>query len=155
MTATAMTYCDYNATVPVRPAAAAAVASALDGLGNPSSVHGPGRAAWAVVEEARQAVASLAGTRTGEVVFTSGATEANNLALRGIAGRRIVVSALEHDSVLAAADDAAIVPALADGRVDLEALEAALAEDRRPALISLMAANNETGVVQPVGEAVV
>ncbi len=154
MTAPATIYCDYNATAPVRPAAAVAVAAALQGLGNPSSVHAPGRAAWAVVEQARLAVASLAGTAGGEVVFTSGATEANNLALRGFPDRRLVVSTLEHESVLAAAPNATVVPALADGRIDLDGLAAALARDPRPALVSLMAANNETGVIQPVAEAV-
>lgn len=154
MTVTTTTYCDYNATAPMRPVAAAAVVAALDGLGNPSSVHAQGRAAWAVVEQARLAVASLAGTATGGVVFTSGATEANNLALRGFPDRRRIVSAIEHDSVLAAAPDAVCVPALADGRIDLDALAAALAGDARPALVSLMAANSETGVIQPVEEAV-
>jgi cysteine desulfurase len=154
MTATATIYCDYNATAPVRPVAAVAVAAALDGLGNPSSVHAPGRAAWAVVEQARLAVASLAGTVTGGVVFTSGATEANNLALRGFPDRRQIVSVIEHDSILAAVPDAVCVPVLADGRIDLDALSTALAGDARPALVSLMAANNETGVIQPIGEAV-
>ncbi len=154
MTAAATIYCDYNATAPVRPVAAAAVVAALDGLGNPSSVHGPGRAAWAVVEQARRAVASLAGTAAGEVVFTSGATEANNLALRGFPERRAIVSTIEHDSVLAAAPDAVRLPVLADGRIDLDALAAELAADARPALVSVMAANNETGVIQPVAEAV-
>jgi cysteine desulfurase len=154
MTATPPIYCDYNATAPVRPVAAAAVAAALEGLGNPSSVHAPGRAAWAVVERARRAVTSLAGTVSADVVFTSGASEANNLALRGIAGRRPVLSVIEHDSVLAAAPDAVCVPVLADGRIDLDALEAALAGNGCPALVSVMAANNETGVIQPVAAVV-
>tara|TARA_B100000959_G_scaffold153008_1_gene160336 strand:+ start:5651 stop:6775 length:1125 start_codon:yes stop_codon:yes gene_type:complete len=154
MTATPPIYCDYNATAPVRPAAAAAVVAALEGLGNPSSVHAPGRAAWAVVERARCAVTSLAGAVSADVVFTSGASEANNLALCGIAGRRPVLSAIEHDSVLAAAPDAVLVPVLADGRIDLDALEAALAGSGRPALVSVMAANNETGVIQPVAAVV-
>ena len=95
-------YLDHNATTAVRPAAAEAVAAALSLTGNASSVHGFGRAVRRVVEDARQAVAALAGADPAQVVFTSGGTEANNLALRGCGRRRILVSAAEHDSVLKA-----------------------------------------------------
>ena len=147
-------YCDYNATAPVRPQVVPAVAAALSGLANPSSVHARGRAARAAVDGARRQVMALAATDSAEVVFTSGATEANNLALRGTPARRLLVSAIEHDSVLAAAPAAARVPVFGDGRIDLAALDARLAEDETPALVSVMRANNETGVIQPLAEVV-
>jgi len=143
-------YLDWNATAPVRPEAAAAVTAALTDRGNPSSVHRFGRASRRIVNEARDAVAALVNARADEIVFTSGGTEANVLALEAFPGRRILVSAIEHDSVRAAVDDAAAIPVLADGRVDLAALEAMLAVDPRPALVSVMFANNETGVIQDV-----
>ncbi len=145
-------YLDYNATVPMRAAVAEAVASALPSIGNPSSVHGFGREARGLVENARETVAALVGAAPGRVIFTSGGTEANNLALRGC-GRRVVVSAIEHVSVLEAAADATLVAVTADGLLDLDALERALAADGRPAVVSVMLANNETGVIQPVAEA--
>ncbi|WP_431855182.1 cysteine desulfurase family protein [Azospirillum sp.] len=145
-------YLDYNASAPLKPGVKAAVAAALDLAGNPSSVHGHGRAVRRAVEDARARVAALAGAAPTRVVFTAGGTEANNLALRGFPGRRVVVSAIEHDSVLAAAPDAARIPVDSQGRADLDALERLLAETG-PALVSLMLVNNETGVVQPVAEA--
>ena len=146
-------YLDWNATAPLREEAEAAMAAALACCGNPSSVHRFGRDARRLLEAARWDVASLIGAASAEIVFTSGGSEANQLALRGIAGRRIVVSAIEHDSVRQAVPDAAIVPVSRDGVVDLAALDRLLAADARPALVSLMAANNETGVIQPVAEA--
>jgi cysteine desulfurase len=146
-------YLDYNATAPVRPVAAAAVAEALAITGNASSVHGFGRSARARIEEAREAVAGLGGARPGQVVFTSGGTEANNLALAQAVGRRCLVSAGEHDSILQAAPEAEHIPLGVDGVIDLAVLGAMLAEGPAPALVSVMLANNETGVVQPVAEA--
>jgi len=146
-------YLDWNATAPLRPEAAAAMAEALMRTGNPSSVHRWGREARRAMETARAQVAALVGAAPGEVVFTSGGTEANRLALGGLAGRRLLVSALEHDSVRQAADGAAAIPATPEGVIDLAALKRMLAEDERPALVSLMLANNETGVIQPVAEA--
>ena len=143
-------YCDYNAGAPIRPAAAEAVARALAAGGNPSSVHGAGRAARATVEDAREKVARLVNAPPERVVFTGGGTEANNLAFAGIAHASAVVSAIEHDSVLAAAPHAARVAARGDGRVDLAAIEGALARAPAPALVAVMLANNETGAVQPV-----
>jgi cysteine desulfurase len=143
-------YLDYNATAPVRPEAARAVAEALALTGNASSVHGYGRAARRLIEVSRQAVAELVGAEPAGVVFTSGGTEANNLAL---AGRpRLLVSAGEHPSVLEAAPGATIVPLRPDGRIDLAALAALLRAPGPPALVSVMLANNETGVIQPLGE---
>jgi cysteine desulfurase len=146
-------YLDWNATAPMRPEAAAAMAEALTRTGNPSSVHRWGREARRALEKARAQVAALVGAAASEIVFTSGGTEANRLALHGLAGRRLLVSALEHDSVRQAAEGAAVIPARPQGVVDLAALERMLAEDARPALVSLMLANNETGVIQPVAEA--
>ncbi len=104
-------------------------------------------------EQARDRVAALAGASPRDDIFTSSGTEANNLALKGNRRRRLMVSAIEHDSVLGAAPDALIIPVDGHGIVDLGALQTALAEDGPPALFSLMLANNETGVIQPVAEA--
>ncbi len=143
-------YLDANATEPLRPVARAAVLAAMDMGGNPSSVHAAGRAARRVLETAREAVAARFGGRAQDVVFTSGGTEANALALRGLAaGRRVLVGATEHPAVRAAAPEAGVVPVLADGTLDLAALAAMLAEGG-PALVALMAANNETGVLHPL-----
>ena len=146
-------YLDWNATAPPRPEAAAAVTEALLRCGNPSSVHRWGREARRTLEAARAEVAALAGAMPAEIVFTSGGTEANHLALRGLAGRRVMVSAIEHDSVRHAVPDAAVVPVTPRGVVDLAALERMLAAETRPPLVSLMLANNETGIIQPVAEA--
>ena len=143
-------YLDWNATAPTRPEAAAAVAEALALGGNPSSVHRAGRAARQRLEQARAEVAALVGAGPAAIVFTSGGTEANHLALAGVAGRRLLVSAIEHDSVREAVPGAAIIPVASAGVIDLAALDAMLAADPRPALVSLMLANNETGVIQPV-----
>ncbi len=122
-------------------------------FGNPSSVHAFGRAARRLLEEARGQVAALVSARPGDVVFTSGGTEANNLALRGCGCPRILASAVEHLSVLDVADGIEVVPVDANGVVDLQALADLLARDARPAVISVMLANNETGVIQPIAEA--
>jgi cysteine desulfurase len=144
-------YLDYNATAPVRASVADAMLRALVAPGNASSVHGFGRAARQLVEEARERVAALVGAAPDGVVFTSGGTEANIAALAGFPGRRILASAIEHASVLGAKVDATI-PVDRRGVVDLEALERLLAEDERPALVAVMLANNETGVIQPLRE---
>jgi cysteine desulfurase len=151
-----VTYLDHNATTPLCEAARVAMASALAEAGNPSSVHAPGREARRRLEDARAQVAALVGALPAEVVFTSGGTEANNLALRGAGRRRLVVSATEHACVLETASalgNAEIVPVDDDGVIDLGALADILGEDGSDALVSVMAANNETGVVQPVAEA--
>jgi len=145
-------YLDCNATAPLRPEVVAAMVEALGACGNPSSVHGFGRRARARVEAARTAVAALAGAAPAEVIFTSGGTEANLLALRG-AGRAVIAGATEHDSVLKAAPGAALVPVDGAGLVDLAALDRILAAAEGPALVALMLANNETGVIQPVAQA--
>lgn len=146
------TYLDWNATAPLRPEAAAAMAEALALCGNPSSVHRWGRAARQRVEAAREAVAAFVDAPADGVTFTSGGTEANHLTIRGSGRERVLVSAVEHSSVLQAAPYAEHIPVDRNGIVDLAALDALLAADTRPALVSVMLANNETGTIQPVRE---
>jgi cysteine desulfurase len=145
-------YLDWNATAPLRPAAAAAIRAALECGGNPSSVHRRGRMARQTVETSRAEVAALVAAAPDDVVFVSGGTEANHLALLGCGRERILVSAVEHDSVRRAVAAAEPIPVDPDGVVDLDALASLLAADGRPAVVSVMLANNETGVVQPVAE---
>jgi cysteine desulfurase len=154
-------YFDWNATAPLRPEARTAVLAALEHAGNASSVHAEGRAARQAVEKARAQVAALVGAEPKNVIFTSGATEANVLALTPaltVGGRkalrdRLFVSAVEHPSVRSggrfAPDRVEVLPVDGDGVVDLQALRIALARAERP-LVSVMLANNETGVVQPI-----
>jgi cysteine desulfurase len=126
--------------------------TAMDAVGNPSSVHKAGRAARRRLEDAREAIAARFGGRPENLVFTSGGTEADSLAVHGLAaGRRLIVGATEHDAVRAAAPGAAILPVDAQGVADLDGLRRMLADG--PALVCLMLANNETGVIQPVAEA--
>lgn len=165
-----MVYLDYNATSPLRPEAKDAVLNALAIGGNASSVHGSGRAARAAIEEARLRVAAFAGRCGSEVIFVSGATEANALALwsavHGSARTsapvaRLIVSAIEHPSVLANAEMLAesaglrfeTLPVTDKGVADLDALRGLLKKGEGRAMVALMAANNETGVIQPVAEA--
>ncbi|MCH8237835.1 MAG: aminotransferase class V-fold PLP-dependent enzyme, partial [Proteobacteria bacterium] len=145
-------YLDHNATTPTRAQARDAVARALEMTGNASSVHGFGREVRRLIEDAREAVALLAGAEPRGVVFTSGGTEANNLILRGSGRARVLASAVEHVSVLKAVTGLEEIPVDGNGIVSLEALDALLAGDTRPALVSVMLANNETGVIQPLAE---
>ncbi len=150
-------YLDYNASTPMRPAVIDAIEAASQSWGNPSSVHRFGREARHIIEQARGPVAALAGAEPEGVIFTSGATEANNLALHGWG--RVMVSAVEHVSVLDAAPDAEIIPVDGDGVIDLGALEtmlgsmAAGGSEAATTLVSVMLANNETGAIQPIGAA--
>ncbi|MGA7809912.1 cysteine desulfurase family protein, partial [Bradyrhizobium sp.] len=155
-------YLDWNATTPLRPEARQAMTAAGDICGNPSSVHAEGRRARRLVEDARALVAASLGALQRNVVFTSGGTEANALALapglRGASGQpveRLVVSAIEHASVLAGgrfpAEAVGRVRVTRSGLVDLDQLRTGL--NGPPALVSIMAANNETGAVQPIAEA--
>jgi cysteine desulfurase len=147
-------YLDWNATAMLRRQARAAVAAALEVTGNPSSVHASGRAARRLVETAREQVAALVGVAARDVVFTSGGTEANVLALAPALGDTLLVSSIEHPSVRSGGRFAAAheIPVTAAGTVDLAALQRLLEGRTRP-LVSLMLANNETGVIQPVVEA--
>jgi selenocysteine lyase/cysteine desulfurase len=152
-------YLDYNATAKVRPEAAAAMARALEISGNPSSVHAAGRAARAIVEDARAEVATLVAAKPPSVVFVSGGAEASALAIGSAVAAgfdRILVGATEHDVVLENVRVAGlpfeIWPVDGRGLADLDWLEDRLRSGPR-ALVCLMAANNETGVIQPVAEA--
>ena len=156
-------YLDWNATTPLRQEAREAMTAALDLCGNPSSVHAEGRQARRLVEDARAIIAGAVGALPRNVVFTSGGTEANALALssglkRGasLPVERLVVSAIEHASVLAGgrfpAEAIETVGVTPSGLLDLEHLRAAL-EGKPAALVSVMLANNEAGAVQPVAEA--
>jgi len=155
-------YLDWNATTPLRAEARAAMAAAWDLLGNPSSVHAEGRHARRLVEEARSAVARAIGALPRNVVFTSGGTEANALALApglrracGQPVQRLLVSAIEHASVFSGgrfmAEAISVAGVTQSGVVDLDHLRALL-DSGPPALVSVMAANNETGAVQPIAE---
>jgi cysteine desulfurase len=159
-------YLDHNATTPLDPRVFEAMVPVLrDGFGNPSSQHWFGQQARAALDEARSQVAALIGATPAEIVFTASGTEADNIALRGVAGmtresrRKIVISAVEHHAVLNTARALAgegwpveTVRVTARGLVDLDDLRAKV--DERTALLCLMLANNETGIVQPIAEAV-
>ena len=147
-----MIYLDANASEPLRPTARAAMLDAAAEPGNPASIHRAGRAARRILEDAREALADRFGATPDRLVFTSGGTEADALAIHGLRpGRRLVIGASEHDAVRAAGPDVT-VGVHADGLIDLEALDRTLAECG-PALVCLMLANNETGAIQPVARA--
>lgn len=161
-------YLDHAATTPVLPEVVDVVAARMQALGNPSSLHGSGRAARKAVEESRESVAAALGARPSEVVFTAGGTEADNLALKGLfwARRaadprrvRVLVSAVEHHAVLdtvewlgkAEGAEVELLPVDAVGRLDVDALTASIARDPESvALVSVMWANNEVGTLQPM-----
>jgi cysteine desulfurase len=156
-------YLDWNATTPLRRQARDAMAAAWDLCGNPSSVHAEGRQARKLVEDARARVAGAVGALPRNVIFTSGGTEANALALTsglrrgsGLPVTRLVVSAIEHASVLAGGrflpEAMETIGVARSGLLDLDHLREILG-DGPPALVSVMLANNETGAVQPVAEA--
>lgn len=145
-------YLDANASEPLRPAARAAVLAAMEQPGNPSSIHASGRAARRMLEDAREALARRFGATPAQVIFTSGGTEADALAIHALGqGRRLIIGATEHDAISAAAPSAEILPVNADGVADLATLVRLL--DGPPALVCLMLANNETGTIQPIAEA--
>lgn len=145
-------YLDHNASAPLRPESAEAMTAAMALRGNPSSVHGEGRAMRAAVERARTDVAALAGCDPASVVFTSGATEANAMAMKASPGP-VAAAGIEHPSILENIADLREIACLPEGLIDLAALETLLERNRDIATVALMAANNETGVVQPVAEA--
>jgi cysteine desulfurase len=160
-----MVYLDYNATTPLAPDALAAMMPFLrEFCGNASSIHAPGRRARAAVDDSRERLAALLGAKAHEIIFTSGGTEACNLAVLGLArahaprGRHIITSAVEHHAVLHACEnlkhhegfDLTVLPVDGAGRVDPEDLDSALRPDT--VLVSVMHANNETGTIQPIEE---
>ncbi|QQG36878.1 MAG: cysteine desulfurase [Micavibrio aeruginosavorus] len=144
-------YLDYNASAPIRPDVADLMRTLMAKPGNASSIHSFGREARHHVEGAREQIAKLADTHANYVTFTSGATEANNAVLKHFSGRRVLVSAIEHPSVLESAPQAEKIPVTRDGVIDIEKLEELLSGEV-PALVSVMLVNNETGVIQPVEE---
>ncbi len=160
-------YMDWNATAPLLPEAREALVSALDHLGNPSSVHGEGRAVRALVESARRDIAALCGAQAAAVVFTSGATEAANMVLTPefrmgrtpLKAGKLYVSAIEHPAVREGGrfsrDNTCEIAVTSAGIIDCAALETQLqAHDRETGLpmVAVMLANNETGVVQPIAD---
>jgi cysteine desulfurase len=140
-------YLDHNATTPLDPAVRQAMVEAFDLPGNPSSIHAEGRAARDRIERARRQVAALLGAAADELVFTSGGTEANHLALVGGGRRRVLAAAVEHPSVLGVEHE--VVPVDGEGRVDLAALERML-EGGPPAVVAVALVNHELGTVQDV-----
>lgn len=150
-------YLDYAATTPVKPEVIKAMTQALESHGNASSVHGFGREARHKVEGARAVIAKRYNVKPSQLTFTSGATEANNMALysfngHGFAGRPNIISAIEHPSVMQTATAPHIVRVNADGVIDLNHLQAVLKANPQ-SFVSVMLVNNETGVIQPVKEA--
>jgi cysteine desulfurase len=166
-------YCDYNAGAPVRAEAAVAMARALAVAGNPSSVHGAGRAARAAIEDAREKLAAGVGASADNVVFTSGTTEALHLVLDAFESAQrnrepilnhegmllgfppppsLIVSTVEHDALFEHGKHREMLraPVLQDGMIDLAVLEGIVREAPKPALVAVQLANNETGVVQPI-----
>jgi cysteine desulfurase len=165
-------YLDHAATTPMVPAAVEAMTSHLADVGNASALHASGRRARRVVEESRETIAQALGCRPGEVVFTSGGTESDNLAVKGLywsrrsadpARRRILASAVEHHAVLdplhwlVEHEDAVLelLPVDDVGQLDTDAVAASIARDPASvALVSVMWANNEVGTLQPITEVV-
>jgi cysteine desulfurase len=159
-------YLDAHASTPVAPEVIDVLIRVLSDPGNPHSPHAAGARAFSVIEDSREAIASLIGAAASEITFTSGATEANNLAIQGLAKaacaarlprHRIVVSSIEHPSVLEAVAilegdgfETVVAPVADDGRIDLEHLAALI--DENTLLVCVMAANNVTGVQQPIAE---
>lgn len=148
------TYLDHNATSPLRPEAKEAMLAVLDHPSNASSVHAEGRNARAILEIARDQLAAALGCKRDMITFTSGGTEANNLAIKGVQVDQLVLSAIEHPCVAEAAKatgkPVTTVRVNGNGIIDLEALDEALADAEGTSLVSVMLANNETGAIQPV-----
>src|SRR5215475_5733900 len=163
-------YLDHAATTPLLPEALAAMTEELAQLGNPSSLHNPGRRARRVVEESRELIAETYGAKPSEVVFTSGGTEADNLAVKGLfwarratepGRRRVLATAIEHHAVLDSVRwlaeheraDAEWLPVEHNGALSLATLAEAIERDpANVAVVSVMWANNEVGTVQPIAE---
>ena len=145
-------YFDFNATAPIRREAIDAMNEAMGLCGNASSVHSAGRTARSIVEMARNSVASLVGAESESVIFCGSGTEADNQALRCVSVKNVIISAVEHEAVMQAFSSPVKVSVGADGVVNLAALETSLAESKEKTLVSVMAANNETGVIQPIKE---
>lgn len=147
-------YLDYNATTPIRPEVITLITQIMAEPGNASSVHGYGRNAKKYIENARKQVATAINAKASQVIFNSGATEGNNTVLKQYKGDEVWISAIEHSSVINTAIGAVHIPVTKDGVVDLDALKEMLATKPLPKLVSIMLVNSETGIIQPVKEAV-
>jgi len=145
-------YLDHNATSPQSPESLAAMNEWLVLPANPSSAHSYGRAARKQLEDARKIIAEKISAWPNEIIFTASGTEANITALRGFPERKLLVSAVEHSSVLKHAGNDDMIKVTTDGIIDLAYLEQKLASNTQPAVVSVMLANNETGIIQPIAE---
>ena len=146
-------YLDYNASAPILKDSADAIIDCLKTVGNPSSVHRSGRKARSIIENSRKKIASMMGANTQNIIFTSGATEANCLALNASCKMTAIVSSIEHPSVLSQRNDAILIPVNKAGVISLEELEKILYNSQsKKMFISVMSVNNETGVIQPIKE---
>ena len=146
-------YLDYNASAPILKDSADAIIDCLKTVGNPSSVHRSGRKARSIIENSRKKIASMIGANAQNIIFTSGATEANCLALNASCKMTAIVSSIEHPSVLSQRNDAILIPVNKSGVVSLEELEKILYNSQsKKMFISVMSVNNETGVIQPIKE---
>lgn len=143
-------YLDYNATAPLRPEVMEFMSHVMGAPHNASSVHGFGQEGRKSVEDARARIAALVNVPPAQVIFNSGATEGNNTVMRHFRGARVLVSAIEHPSVLEVVPEAEKIPVTKDGIVDLAALETLLQQEPKAALVSVMLVNNETGAMQPI-----
>lgn len=144
-------YLDYNATARIRPEVIELLATVMAEVGNASSVHSFGRHARKYVEDARLQVAQLCNTVPEQVVFTSGATESINTVLCGFKDKNVLISAIEHPAVMAAAPHAIKIPVTSDGLIDMDAYQTLLRREK-PDLVSVMLVNSETGVIQPISD---
>ena len=142
-------YLDYNATAPIRPEVIASASDAMRYVGNASSIHGFGREARKIVEDARAEIAALVNVRPAQIIFNSGATEGNNTILSGFAGKNILIGATEHPSVIEAAPKADRIPVTKDGLIDLDKFEVMLKTSQTD-LVCVQLVNSETGVIQPI-----
>ena len=145
-------YLDHNATSLLRTSVAQSMIDAINLHGNPSSIHSFGRRVRSYVDQARQQVANLVGATPSQIIFTSGGTEANNFALNDTRFHDMFVSSVEHPSILAAANNASLIPVNSDGIVSLDKLSELLSVAPSNSIVSVMFANNETGVIQPISD---
>ncbi|OIN85483.1 MAG: hypothetical protein AUJ12_09225 [Alphaproteobacteria bacterium CG1_02_46_17] len=143
---------DHNATTPIRPKAFDLATSIMSEVGNAASVHSFGRQANKHVETARRQIGEILNVDAQQIIFNSGATEGNNTILKGFAGQRILISSIEHPSIMECGVAAEKIPVQQNGVIDLDALQEMLNHPTPPALVSVMMVNNETGVIQPIQE---
>ena len=150
------TYLDYNSTTPLIPRVLLEITSNVTSLGNPSSVHTHGRKARTLIDDCRRVLSGYLGVKPTNIIFTSGATEANAIAIGGLTSIGIVsnvfCAGIEHPSVLKNVPKKNHLKVLNNGQIDLEYLEMVLKNTSSPSLVCLMYANNETGVIQPIKE---